>query len=419
MGRGVVTITLWLVVVVGMVPAFGENKPDSSSDTSRAVAIVRLLSTAEIDSFRINHRYVTFAELVKSNQLTHTVMESPEHFSAFRSLNLQSDSEPVLGYLLDLTVAPDGASYKLSLTHKAVNCAPGLFTDEKGILYEGKPLDCAVEEQAPVSVPTWAEADSGKALAPVRTDMACPLEHLLQETSNRVQDLGNNLQQFSAKERIDHVEAGKNGKARTTTSVFDYVAEIHQEDPEHTYVEEYRTGPNGLETSAAATLADTGTAAFALIFHPRHIDEFAVECDGASTLADRRVWQLRFAQRPDRVNDFHAFRVGKVTYHVKLKGRAWIAADNYQVARLETDLLEPIKEIDLKTEHMVIDYAPVEFQKHNVQLWLPENASVYVDYRGRRYERRHNFSDFQLFWVEAEQKVKEPHPGLSFADQKN
>jgi hypothetical protein len=166
-------------------------------------------------------------------------------------------------------------------------------------------------------------------------------------------------------------------------------------------------------------LADTGTAAFALIFHPRHIDEFAMECEGATTIADRPVWQVRFAQRPDRANDFHAFRVGKVTYHVKLKGRAWIAADNYEVVRLETDLLEPIKEIDLKTEHMVIDYAPVAFHKHNVQMWLPENASVYVDYRGHRYERRHNFSDFQLFWVEAEQKVKEPHPGLSFADQKN
>jgi hypothetical protein len=137
------------------------------------VGIVRLLSAAEIDSFRINHRYATFAELVKSNQLTHTVMESPEHFSAFRSLNLQSDSEPVLGYLLELIVAPDGASYKLSLTRKAVNCAPGLFTDEKGILYEGKPVDCAAEEQALASVPSWAEADSGKAISLARTDVSC------------------------------------------------------------------------------------------------------------------------------------------------------------------------------------------------------------------------------------------------------
>jgi hypothetical protein len=50
----------------------------------------------------------------------------------------------------------------------------------------------------------------------------------------------------------------------------------------------------------------------------------------------------------------------------------------------------------------------VEFPKRHLQLWLPESASLYIGYRGRRYERVHKFSQFQLFWVDSEQAVKEP-----------
>ena len=416
---GVGTITLWpIVAVVLVVLAAGETKSDPTNESSQAVSVVRLFSAAEIDYFHTNSRYAGFAELVNSKQLAQTAMESPEHLSAYRSVNLQSDSEPVAGYVLGLIVAADGTTYKLSLTQKTVKCGFGVFTDEKGLLYEGKAIDCTTADTASGPLPTWAEPDATKAIPAVRTDAPCPLPQLLQGASSRVQELSDNLQQFSAKERIDHVEVGKNGKPHTTTSVFDYVAAIHQEESGHAYVEEYRSGPSGVETSPA-TLADTGTAAFALIFHPRHIEEFAMDCDGSTTVGGRPVWQVHFAQRPDRINDFHAFRVNKMTYRVKLKGLAWIAADNYEVVRLETDLMEPIKQINLQTEHMIIDYAPVDFPKHKVKLWLPESSALYVDYRGHRYERRHNFSDFQLFWVEAEQKVKEPHPGQGFAPQKD
>jgi len=416
---GIGAITLWPIILVALVgPASGETKSDPTNESNQAVGVVRLFSAAEIDYFHVNHHYASFTELVTSKQLAQTALASPEHLPAYRSVNLQSDSEPLAGYVLGLVVAADGTTYKLSLTQKTTKCGFGVFTDEKGLLYEGKALDCTTEDAAGVPLPSWAEPDAAKAIPAVHTDAPCPLPQLLQGASSRVQELSDNLQQFSAKERIDHVEAGKNGKPRTTTSVFDYVAAIHQEEPGHAYVEEYRSGPSGVETSPA-TLADTGTAAFALIFHPRHLEEFAMDCDGSTTVGGRPVWQVHFSQRPDRPNDFHAFRVNDTTYRVKLKGLAWIAADNYEVVRLETDLMEPIKQIDLKTEHMIIDYAPVNFPKHKVQLWLPESSALYVDYRGHRYERRHNFSDFQLFWVEAEQKVKEPHPGQAFAPQKD
>ena len=117
--------------------------------------------------------------------------------------------------------------------------------------------------------------------------------------------------------------------------------------------------------------------------------------------------ELRFSQRPNRKNLFHVYRVGNNYYPAKLKGRAWIAVDNYEVLRLQTDLIEPIGQIRLLREHSDIHYGAVEFRKQNVRLWLPQSAELYMDFRGHRYQRRHSFSNFQLFSVETGQTVGE------------
>ena len=101
-------------------------------------------------------------------------------------------------------------------------------------------------------------------------------------------------------------------------------------------------------------------------------------------------------------------RVGGALYLPRFKGRACITTDSYNVMRIETDLISPVPQIDLQLEHLVIGYAPVQFQKRPIQLWLPENASLYIDYRGHRYQRVHSFSQFQLFSVDTDEKRNEP-----------
>jgi len=95
-------------------------------------------------------------------------------------------------------------------------------------------------------------------------------------------------------------------------------------------------------------------------------------------------------------------------FPVALRGRAWIAADTYQVVSLETDMVAPIPQIRLKAEHISIDYTPVKFQKGNEELWLPQNAELFFDLAGRRIHRRHHFSNYLLFSVDEKQKIAEP-----------
>jgi len=119
---------------------------------------------------------------------------------------------------------------------------------------------------------------------------------------------------------------------------------------------------------------------------------------------------VHFAQRSDRPNQFHVLHRDNGYFPLSLKGRAWIAADTYEVLRLETDLLEPQKKVRLQREHMAIAYGPVDFRKGTVRLWLPQLTDLYIDYGGHRYQRRHKFSDFELFWVESAEVVKGPKP---------
>ena len=117
---------------------------------------------------------------------------------------------------------------------------------------------------------------------------------------------------------------------------------------------------------------------------------------------------MHFEESADPAKPFQAIKIGSSVYLPRFKGRAWIATDSFDVLLIETDLVAPIPQIDLQVEHFVICYAPVEFHNRQVRLWLPESASLYIAYHGHRYERVHNFSQFQLFSVDAAPAIKEP-----------
>jgi len=267
-------LALWLVVIVtspGIVRGSKLQLAGSESEVNEKAGVVRLIGFAETAYFRAHGRYVTFAELVQSGQIEQIALESTAYRAALQLLDLKSDSQPVPGFTLGLVVAADGRQFKLSLTEPGEKCPVGWFTDEAGILYEGKAVDCP--GRTPEPVPTsWSPPDIDAAVPPVRSDTPCPLPQILHETSKRAQELVENLQSFAASERIDDIEFQKNGKIRRSTrQVVNYIAQIEHGPSGAWWVEEDRLG--GAEIQRPV-LTDTGTAAFALIFHPSKIVNF-------------------------------------------------------------------------------------------------------------------------------------------------
>jgi len=249
-----------------------------------------------------------------------------------------------------------------------------------------------------------------KRVPEVHDDVQCPVSEILQAASERATEMVDNLQRFTATEEIEHTELKKNGKRRQSTrQLFSYVANIEQGRSGAFWIEEYRSAKT---QGDAPRLWDTGTATFALIFHPEEIGNFEFRCEGRTDVQGTSAWQLSFEESPDPRKSFHQIRIDHSLYQLRFKGRAWIAAEDHEILRLQTDLVEPIPQIRLQLEHLDISYAAVEFDKPKFRVWLPASASMQITYRGRSYERVHKFSHFQLFLVDTEQTVKQPSSGL-------
>jgi tetratricopeptide (TPR) repeat protein len=102
----------------------------------------------------------------------------------------------------------------------------------------------------------WEPGDIDQVVPPVRTDTACPLPQILKETSKRTENLIDDLQRFSASERIEQIDIGKNGKSRNSAAeVVNYVAQIEQNSSGYPRVEEYRSEPMEFRRQRWLTLA--------------------------------------------------------------------------------------------------------------------------------------------------------------------
>ncbi len=235
---------------------------------------------------------------------------------------------------------------------------------------------------------------------------SCVLADVLNAASKRVEEFVVSMQRISATERVEFDEMDRAGNVRNTARAkFTYVAYIHEVRPHQLTVDEYRDDSVGVQ-NFPSKLATTGTAAFALIFHPEYLKDFSMHCESLTDMNGRKAWELHFEQ--SRSNNFRGYRSANLYFPIMLKGRAWIDAETYEVLRLETDLLKAIPEIPLLLDHIAIDYGTVKFPKRSLQLWLPQRAEIDMDYRGHRYRHKHVFSDFQLFWVDTDEKVKGP-----------
>lgn len=75
------------------------------------------------------------------------------------------------------------------------------------------------------------------------------------------------------------------------------------------------------------------------------------------------------------------------------QGCIWISQPTYDVLHVETDLLAPVGNLQLTRDHLRVDYAPVKSDRDSQTLWLPWDAEMFMELRGKRYHHRHYLSD--------------------------
>jgi hypothetical protein len=117
---------------------------------------------------------------------------------------------------------------------------------------------------------------------------------------------------------------------------------------------------------------------------------------------------MRFEQHKERPSRIRIWRNGRGRFAIPLKGRVWINASSYDVLHLETDLREPVSDLQLSRDHLLIDYGPVQFNNGKTSLWLPWYAEMYMELRGKRYHHRHTLTNYMLFSVDTQNTIAAP-----------
>ena len=270
-------------------------------------------------------------------------------------------------------------------------------------------MDKLVSAMSPVtSIQTWHPIGVDASQPPVAPGVNCPADRVIEQAGERVKELVDGLSRFDATESMIHEDLDEFGVPKSRTSLkFDYVAAITEKKPGVLLVDEYRTWKSQGE-DFPDHIATRGLPALAFVFHPELRDNFEMKCEGLGSWNGAATWLVHFQQREDKPHHTQEYVVNGHVFPVSVKGRAWIGADNFQIVRLESDLVRPIPEIQLFSQHWSVDYGPVHFTKQNQDLWLPKNADLYFDFLKHRYYRRHTFDHFMLFSVDTEEKRKEP-----------
>ena len=258
-----------------------------------------------------------------------------------------------------------------------------------------------------LSMQTWRPPDIDDIKPTLEPGVTCSRSQVLAGAGQRVQELVQDINRFTAEEDLFHKSLDGVGLSNhAETRKYNYGAAISSK-PGSILIDEYsedRVPQSGYPDG----IASTGFVMLALVFHPEIQDDFDFDCEGQVKWFGKLNWLVHFRQRPDRPNRMQEYTVAGKNYRIDLKGRAWISQDTSQIVHIEADIVNPTHEVQLLSEHQVVEYGPVPFARKNTMLWLPKNVEIYFDFRKHRYYRQYAFDHYMLFDVDASEKVKLP-----------
>jgi tetratricopeptide (TPR) repeat protein len=262
--------------------------------------------------------------------------------------------------------------------------------------------------ESKLSIPLWHPATTDDEKPAIAQGVVCPSDRVIAGAGKRAKEIADNVGRFDATEEVLHEELNEFGKPISKeTRKFDYLVTISETRRGALTVDEYRSSLTD-RSDFPGDIATRGLHSLAMVFHPLLRDDFQMTCEGLGDWQGQATWLVYFRQRPDRPSRLMGYRFTDAEYSVPLKGRAWIAAETFQIVHLEADLLNPMPNIQLLSQHEAVDYGAVVFKTKKAELWLPKSADLYFDFRRHRYHRRHTFGNYKLFSVAADQKIGDP-----------
>ena len=403
-----------------------QNSPpvvDPGASTSEIAALAAIQAKAEPASWRAHailaeaymlqgQRAQAIAEAQRAQELGHEEAVSLQLLIA-RAYAMDGDFNRASGLLeayLKEHPSDAGAQKQLADIQHPVALVASDGNSDRASASELAAKAASADASSLTVASAWLPPDVDERVPPVDAGPACSADDIVDKTGKQLMKLVSDVDRFTATESLTHQSVDKSGiPSSPEKRKFDYVVSMQEVARGVLNVEEYRSQHGGQPADFPDGVETNGLPALVLIFHPYNARNFEITCEGQANWNGAATWQVHFRQRKDRPNSVRSYRTAMgITYPVAMKGRAWISADTYQIVRLETDLVAKIPEIRLVADHSVIEYGPVKFRDQKTEMWLPQTAEVYYDWRGKRFHRVHSFSNYLLFSVEDKQQITVP-----------
>ena len=242
------------------------------------------------------------------------------------------------------------------------------------------------------------------------------LSSILEAAGAKIVELIEDFPNTSSLEEIHQEKLTHKGKVGGTQSQkFRYLCLVPHESWGPGFAE-YRTDVTGTETPLGGLsdgyMLTTGFASAEMVFHPTYRSESTFRYLGRQKIDGQDTLLVAFAQTPGRAHLAGAFLQNGVQLTTYSQGLAWIDNATHAIVRLHTDLLAPLPDVRLERESTDIDFHEVRFSHASKALWLPEEVTVAIDWNGKRLRNQHKYTDFQVFGVDASEKIGKPKAAL-------
>ncbi len=246
------------------------------------------------------------------------------------------------------------------------------------------------------------------------------LKEILAAAGKNVAALYHGFQDSISLEEVRQQQLRHNGKvSNEAVEKFRYLC-LMPHDPHVPGFTEYRKSANPAWRARDALngryMLTSGFVSAALVIHPDYQSGSEFRYLGRQRIDGHETYVVAFAQIPIKAKLVGSFTIGKHSAPTFQQGLVWIDAQNYQIVRLLTDLLKPLPEVRLSKETTRIDYQEVYFKQLAQRLWLPKDVTVTVNWGGKTLRNDHQYSDFKLFNVGADENIAKRKNPKAIAD---
>ena len=190
-------------------------------------------------------------------------------------------------------------------------------------------------------------------------------------------------------------------KARKNRTLFSYRIQSNPDVASGPALREFRMNAKNEVVLTADTRPGhprgVGFGSAWLLFEPASLRQFRFRYLGKQKVGRYETSVLVFAQISELVARPWRVSIGGTTCSYLMQGLVWIDQSTFQIVRLQTDLLNPLKAIHQEKLRSEIDFSEVKIPARNLTLWMPNRVELNWKLDNQAGAELHTYSDYRLF----------------------